>query len=381
MKIGTITFHASHNYGSVLQAYALQTYIEKLGVEENIPIDYKIINLRIPIQRKIYAYRSQEEGIQGIGKRILNIPFQNVNKTKYERFEKFINERLKLTPKEYETEESLMKENFDFDYYVSGSDQLWNIGAVDFSWANYLSFTSSKNKISYAASFGPKKLNWTEEQKQKITNLLKDYSYLSVREEGSFQNVKTLIGKEPEILIDPTALLTKQQWEGIFSKEPIIKEDYLFFYTLDATSEKVNIVNQVAKKLGLKVVVSKSFKKYDFINGYTRKYDSGPEEFLNLIKYAKLVISSSFHGTVFSILFHKPFLAIDGAKDFRIATLLKKMELLDRSVINEVEDIENKCKNAYEIDFAKAEDILKKEREKSRVFLKKALKIGDKNDM
>ena len=107
--------------------------------------------------------------------------------------------------------------------------------------------------------------------------------------------------------------------------------------------------------------------------GFEKKFDAGPLEFLNLILNAKLVLSSSFHGTVFSILFNKPFYAINGANDFRISTLLEKMNLKNRTI--EIDNIKEKCRKIYDIEFKNANALLNAEREKSEIYLKKALEI------
>ena len=135
----------------------------------------------------------------------------------------------------------------------------------------------------------------------------------------------------------------------------------------------IKIVKKVSKILKLPVVITKFNNQYDAFSNFKKQYDTGPIEFLNLVKNAELVLSSSFHGTIFSILFNRPFFAIRGNKDFRIQTLLKKMKLEDRTI--DENDIEEKCKEAYMIDFKEAEKLLEIEREKATKYLKKALEI------
>lgn len=368
-RIGTITFHASYNYGSCLQAYALQEYIKKI-CQENC--EYKIINLRTNIQKDLYKNLFQKKGIKNLLNKIIYITAKKDFEKKDEKFEKFITEKLNIT-KEYNSLKEIEESKLNFDYYISGSDQLWNLNALDFDWANYLEFVYKGKKISYAASFGPKVQSWSNDEKKRIKEDLLKYDYISVREQGSFNNVKKLTGLEPEINVDPTMLLTKAEWEDIIPDKPIINNDYILLYNLKGDKEILKIAKEVSKKLKLPIIVTKKGFNVELIYGFKKKYDVGPIEFLNLLKNAKLVLSSSFHGTVFSIIFNKPFFAINGAKDFRIHTLLEKMNLKDRTI--EIDNIEEKCKKAYNISFDESLKLLEAERLRSEKYLKKALDI------
>lgn len=368
-KIATITFHASYNYGSNLQAYALQEYIKKIGKNK---YEYQIINLRTVRQKEIYSTYNNRKKFSSQIKNILTFINRNEIKEKNDKFEKFINQKLNVT-REYENLEELKKANLDYDYYISGSDQLWNLNAYDFDWANYLEFVNNGKKISYAASFGPKEQKWNEQEKARIASDLKKYDNISVREQGSFNNVKKLTGIEPEINVDPTMLLTKEEWNQLIPEEKNLKEKYILFYTLGPDRNMIKMVKKVAQILKLPVVITKFNNQYDAFSNFKKQYDTGPVEFLNLVKNAELVLSSSFHGTIFSILFNKPFFAIRGNKDFRIQTLLEKMKLENRSI--DENDIEEKCKEAYRIDFKEAETLLEEERKKATKYLKNALDI------
>ena len=368
-KISVITFHASYNYGSNLQAYALQEYIKNIC---NSNCRYEIINLRNERQKEIYGLYSQKRKISSVIKNIITFFYKRKIEVKYNRFEKFINQELNVT-KEYESLEELKRAKLDYDYYISGSDQLWNLNAYDFDWANYLEFVKKGKRISYAASFGPKEQRWNDQEKVRVANDLKKYDNLSVRDQISFENVKTLTGREAEINVDPTMLLNKSEWDKLVPKEKIVKGKYILFYTLGPDRNMIKMVKKVAKILKLPVVITKFNNQYDAFSNFKKQYDTGPIEFLNLVKNAELVLSSSFHGTIFSILFNKPFFAIRGNKDFRIQTLLKKMKLENRSI--DENDIEEKCKEAYIIDFKEAETLLEEERKKATKYLKNALDI------
>lgn len=368
-KIATITFHASYNYGSLLQAYALQQYISSICNQE---CEYKIINLRTGKQREMYKTFFEKKGTFNKVKSKIFFYYKKPLLRKKELFEKFIAEKLNVT-REYESLEELKKAGLKYDYYIAGSDQLWNIRAFDFDWSNFLEFVSVGKRISYAASFGPKKLNMTESEKKRIKNDLQKFDAISVREQGSFEEVKQISNIEAEINVDPTMLIKKNEWINLAEEmQPIINKKYIFLYNLKGR-EYIQLAKRISKELKLPIVISnyRSVKEINF--GITKIYDVGPVEFLNLIKNAELVLSSSFHGTIFSILFNKPFYALNGKNDFRINTLLNKMGLEDRSIC--FDDYKTKCANAYKVNFDLAEKNLEMERKKSEIYLKKALDI------
>lgn len=368
-KIGTITFHSSYNYGSHLQAYALQEFVKKISKE---PIDYKIINLRTQIQKNMYKNIFERKGIKNFLKKIVLLNYKKDLFKKAENYERFLNEKMQVT-KEYNSYEELMNENFDYDYYISGSDQLWNLNARDFDWSNYLEFVKKGKRISYSASFGPIAQRWTNEEKERVKKDLKKFDYLSVRELGSFNNVKELINKEPEIHVDPTMLLKKEDWLKIIGDKPLLKKDYILFYDLKGKKEDLKLAKEISKKLNMPIVITKYMNVKIQFSNFEKHYYCGPIEFLNLLYNSKLVLSSSFHGNVFSVIFNKPFFALNGKKDFRISTMLDKFKLSDRSIT--LEELNEKLNNAYNINFSESEKIFEKERKKSEEYLTKALEI------
>lgn len=368
-KIATITFHSSYNYGSHLQAYALQEFIKEIS---NEPIDYKIINLRTQVQKNMYKNVFENSGLKNFLKKIVLLKYKNDFFKKADNYEKFLSNKLLVT-KEYNTYDELKKENFDFDYYISGSDQLWNLQAKDFDWSYYLEFVKIGKKISYSASFGPKVQTWNSEDKERVKKDLYQYNFLSVREQGSFNNVKELTGIEPKIHVDPTMLLKKNDWLKLIDEKPIIKKDYIFFYDLKGRKEDINLVKEISKKLDMPVVISKYMSIDVHFSKFEKHYYCGPLEFLNLLYNSKLVLSSSFHGNVFSVILNKPFFALNGKNDFRINTMLEKFNLSDRSISsNEVDD---KLKYVYDIDFSNAEKVFEKERLNSKKYLVDALDL------
>lgn len=369
-KIGTITFHAAYNYGSCLQAYALQEYIKKLF---NNNCTYSIINLRTENQKNIYKTFFQKKGLKNRVKSFLLLKEKKKITNREKNFENFIRKYLQIT-KEYNSDIELKKENFEFDYYIAGSDQLWNVQALDFNWSNYLEFVQSKNKISYAASFGGKLIqNWEPKDILRVKNNLAKFKNISVRETENCNYIKQLTGMEAMVNIDPTMLLTKEEWKEIIPKNPINKSDYIYLYNLKKDKNIIKLAKKISKIMKMPIVVSQYGFNGENSKEFIKQYDAGPLEFLNLINGAKLVLSSSFHGNVFAILLNKPFFAIKGMTDLRINTLLKKLDLEDRSI--SFENYKEKCKDIYNVDFGKSDNLIEIERNKAKEYLKNALDI------
>lgn len=236
-----------------------------------------------------------------------------------------------------------------------------------------MEFANNGKKISYAASFGPKKMIWLDEERERVKRDLEKYDFISVREEGSKANVEELLNKDVPIHMDPTILLDKKEWNDLIPKEKIYAGKYILYYSLGQNKEHINLVKKISKLLKMPVVTTRYAGRRELFSGFKQVYDVGPVEFLNLLKNAELVISSSFHGTIFSTILEVPFYAINGMKDYRISTLLKKLDLQERSI--DIENYNEKCFKYKEINFDNARNELEKERKKSTEYLMKALDI------
>lgn len=339
MKVGIITYHAAHNYGSNLQAYALQKIVSNIG------FDCEIINFRTLRQKDQYTPFTKRKGMKYLIKNAYFALNYGWRKQKYVLFEKFISQYLVKSKEEYSTLAELEQYPFNYDYYISGSDQIWNTVPNDFDMAYYLPFVKTGKRIAYAPSFGQiGNISHIEEIK---TCLLK-YDAISVREENGVRIVKELTGIEPPVVLDPTLLLPKEEWEKLIGSS-LIQHRYIFFYTLFATKEMIMICKKISKAMKLPVVISNISNQYEIISGFQKMTKAGPLEFLNLIKYADLVISSSFHGTVFSILLERPFYSINGMSDMRIRTLLTELGLECQSI--DSQNVNDFCGKIKKIDF------------------------------
>ena len=336
MKVGTITFHGAHNYGSMLQAYALQQAIQKMN---NI---CQIINFRSPAQKQMYKVISGRRGFGPLLKDISHLFFYHSLVRKQELFESFLQDYLVTTSREYHTLEELQQESFDFDAIVCGSDQIWKPTIADFSWAYLLPFCYHAKHIAYAPSYGPSP-KFSMECKEQFKKYLKRFDAISVREEGTKEVVESLSDlKGIQVVCDPVFLLPKEQWLQIIDSVPIVQKPYIFFYTLFADKEMIQIVKRVSKLMDLPVVVSNFSTLYDLTAGFELKLECGPREFLNLIQHATYVCTSSFHGTALATILNKPLISIRGMKDNRIRSILEKFGLQSYSV-NNLTDVDRVC--------------------------------------
>lgn len=372
MKIGALTFHSSYNFGSNLQTYALQQYVCKLAKEQKKDTQYEVINLRTDSQKNIYDHRREKNIVKKIIKKVTIGKKLNRRQA---RFEEFINNYLNIT-KEYQTRKDIINDAEQYDVCITGSDQIWNLAAYDFDWSYFLEGINCKKKVSYAVSSGPKKREIPKEDEKRIERLLKDYNSISVREEGTKEFIGQFTDKDIQINMDPTILLDKVEWNEIIDENKILEEPYILYYSLRPSKSRIKFLKELSKKMNMKIVTVYPAFKYEIFSGFVKKYESGPLEFLNLLKNAKLVISSSFHGTIFSVILNVPFYALNGKNDYRISTLLKVMKLEDRMIMED-DNIEEIAKNANKVEFNTANEMIGKEREKSKNYLVKALGLEE----
>lgn len=369
-KIGVLTFHASHNCGSFLQSYAMQKSIQKLGYYTEI-IDYST-----PEQKNMYAVFKKNDSLKHIIRNLMIIPYKNKMFTMFDDYEKFIRKNLILTSKSYTKMEELKELNDKYDIFLCGSDQIWNIKCGDASDAYFLPFVNNKIKVAYAPSFGGKNIIKYADDIKKYQKYLEDFRYISVREENGKKWIKELTGKDVPVVLDPTLLLDINEYAKI-EENSNIKGDYIFYYAPSYKEECNKVVDDISKKYNLPVVMwntrewilkRMSRKKYILPEHQT------PGIYLNLIKNAKLILTTSFHGTIFSTLYHKNYKVIKNGgmngDDDRVKTLLMQLGFEDRFLIIDNYDINNIFEN---VDYSKFESKLDLLRKDSLEYLTKIL--------
>lgn len=337
MKVGILTFHDAHNYGAVLQAFALKKYIQKLGYEVSI------IN---------YHHETIPDGY----------PKEN-NEKRWEKFDKFIKELIDYDTKTYINEQEL--ETLDIDFWICGSDQIWNTEITrGFNKGFFLDFNTNGKKISYAVSMGIDEL--PKEQEEDFKNSLNKLNKISVREETLQKYAKKFTDKEVEKVLDPTLLLEEKDYESLILDNNY--GEYVLIYALGPDERLIKIANKIAKEKNVKIIELNDKKNENYF--CEQISDAGPDEFLTLIKNAKAVVTNSFHGTIFSIIFEKEFYTITRLnRNSRMKNILKIVDMEDR-LIDKVEELE-KIKVQ---DYKKVYYRLNVEKEKSKEFLNKALK-------
>lgn len=363
MKIGILTFQQAINYGAVLQLYALQKIIQKLGT------DPEVINYISPKLENDYKIIRRNDGLRNLLASIFCAKAFCERKRRFKVFEK---KYLNLTNELY-SKRDLSRICNKYDYLITGSDQVWNYTITDADSTYMLDFVEESNKkISYAASFGVAQI--PDKLKVWYKNLLQDFKAISVREKQGQAIINSLCNKEVSVVLDPTFLLTKEDWTKLNIGDTKNKK-YILVYCL----RRSNLLNEFAEKLkaktGFEIIVLNP--RIRNIYDKSSAYSSGPEEFIRLFMNAEYVLTNSFHGTAFSINFNKNFLVdldINSTvnTNSRLLNILSLLGLEDRIIDNI--DIE---KMYQDIDYSKVNTILDEERRKSINYLKMSLGLNE----
>ena len=296
MKIGQLTFHASHNYGSVLQAYALSEQLKRMGH------DPEFINLRPAAQREAYRVINRK-GIHWI----YGLLYYCQLRRRYNEFERFINHVLPIGQNEYRKTEELKGTNLHYDAYVCGGDQIWNPACQDFETAYYLQFLPTdcqSRKISYSPSLG--KASFEAQTLQRIKAWISCFDSISVREATGQRILKELTDQTVSVVCDPVLLLDRNDWKNL-AVPPKFKRPYILVYFLENNHGSRDLIDYLSHTLGYDVILLNEYIR-DCIKPYHKAYSTSPEGFVGLLMNASFIYTNSFHGTLFATLFEKPFL-------------------------------------------------------------------------
>lgn len=344
-KVALAINYDYHDYGGMLQAFATQRALDKMGVESEA-IDFN--NLKGDINKRKWRYFLsnildativKEKG-RVIAKKV-RIKLKGSLRAKFvdrhAAFERFCNNNFK-TSRRFESWEDLSDGCRDYDAVIVGSDQLWlpsNV-AGDYYTLNFV--PDDVRKIAYATSFGigavPEKMRETYKQ------YLDRINFLSARERSGQNIIRKCTGREVPLVCDPTMLLEKDDWSGIATDKRLVNDDYVFCYFMGDNPEQREFAKRLAQKDNCKIVALLHLDQYisadeDYVD--YAPYNISPTDFVNLVKNAKYVCTDSFHGTVFSIIFSRDFFTFRRfnkkaslSTNTRLESLLNRLNLSER---------------------------------------------------
>ena len=327
MKIGLVTFYHIHHYGALLQAYATERAVERLGGE------CEILNYYVNQNNALFR---KPTGLGSAAADAHTALHYGPLKARYQRFEAFTREYLRVSPHQFANLEELRSSELPYDLILSGSDQIWNPkifpdGRFD---PVFFGVFSEKRKIAYAPSFGiPQVPDGMEEE---LREYLAGFSHLSVRERQGEAIVEQITGRRVPVVLDPTLLLRQSDW-GAIARSPAGGGGYILCYCISSPGALAPYIRQLAKTTGLPVVQLCGVRQK--VHPRARcVLDAGPAEFLGLFQNASCVCTNSFHGTVFSVQFQKPFFTavapseLAAPESSRTFSLLSRLGLTERII-------------------------------------------------
>lgn len=380
MKIGILTHPLRTNYGGILQNYALQYVLRSLGYsvetinwQENKSVIYIVIS---------YVYRLFAHYVLR-KKHIPTDMFLNVTNKQFlyisSNIQTFIKEYIKLSKQISSLKKIGEVNGFSYDAIIVGSDQVW---LQQYAPTMYLDFVKDENvlKIAYAASFGQDSWTYDNHKTEVCSRLAKKFNAISVRENSAVYLCEKKLGVSAIQVLDPTLLLNSEIYSSLISKQEIVKS-YLMTYILDANVHKENIINCVSKLLKIPECSIRENKQTWKLFGDNSHLVIKPiEKWLQGFRDCEFVVTDSFHGVAFSIIFNKQFIAIGNRKRGldRFQSILKQFNLLDR-LVDENTDIDNYLKNLKVIDYDKVNKQKEILQEQSMQFLKNISGLKNEN--
>lgn len=378
-KVAIITLNGYFNYGNRLQNYALQEVIKELGYDVETILHHETPKLLKEKKikrnaRRIYNLRTLT--IPQIKKKIQNrFKEKNIITLRQERiveFKNFTENYISETPfiiSSHNLPDNLAEQ---YDFFVVGSDQIWNPNYQyheDVTPAiEYITFAPKEKRLSYAASFGVSSI--PQKYLQRVKQGLEGMSSILVRERAGVDLVKDLTGRDAELVLDPTMLLTKDKWLSIAEANNYKpKKKYILTYFLgELSSETLKYIQQVSNLHNLEIIHLEDISNLEL-------YKANPSHFIDFINSATIFLTDSFHGVVFSILLETPFVVFKRKENgpsmySRIETLLKTFELKSR----QVDDIDFNSTYLLNMDFENIRQTLSVEREKSLTIFRDSFK-------
>jgi len=345
-KIGILTFHASTNYGAFLQTYALSTILKRRGY------DVKIINLELENR--------------SLSTKTMVFYYWSYLKFKYAR-ERFLN----LTQK-YRSSQDIKNNLPDCDLYIVGSDQVWNPKITKSLYSAFFFdfLPSNKKRISYAASFGEAKWPYDEDKTQEIFCYLKNFNAISVRESSAVNLCREYLKLDATQVLDPTLLL--KDYSEILGNKPILRQNKVVIFKFNKGKKLLQFIKDFKKIVNQDdIIVLRAF-----LGIFSRYFKNIPapsvKQWIRQIATSSLVITDSFHGVCFAILFHKQFIVIPAHADrfTRIESLLEQLGLQDR-IFHSYQEILSDTRWKSLINYTDVDNKLSAKRDESLIFIDK----------
>ena len=353
MKIGILTFHNALNYGAVLQAYATQVFFTQLGH------DVTILNYKNRYIENVYKKRlAFSFNIKELVVSVLVFVFNNLKKHGYSNF---IEKYLQLS-EPIDGDENPVS---GYDLILVGSDQVWNPKQTDgFDKMYWGDFKHDGVLASWAASF--RENAFEKNDGAKITEYLKNFDSISVREHHLKTMLSKFTDKNISVLQDPTLMLWKDDWAKVCSSRP--SQNYVLVYAMVDEALVVEKAKLLAMDRGLDLIILNPYTNAKVSSNY--KQYASPQEFVSYMKNADVIVTSSFHGTAFSIIFEKEFYCVIRKlkTNVRIEALLATLGLQNRIIDEETIHFDNS-----DVDYVKVNAIRRQEIEKSKNFIGEVL--------
>ena len=375
--IGACLEIKNNNYGSMLQSFATQKMLDGYG------INYELLSYKKKYT-PLFALKSLPRFLNGvIWQDKLNERRKKKFLNKHPELKKEVSERtnafnqfreifFSAPIKTYYGYDELQEQSKKYSAFIAGSDQLWSPSGLPTNFYNLMFTYDDATRISYASSFGVKKIPWY--QRRRTKNYLNRIQHISCREESGSEIVKELTGRDVPTVADPTILFNGDEWKELLPSERVQEGKYIFSYILGTDKKYRDEVLKLSKETELPIVSVHQYVDADLDFGDVSVTDAGPAEFVDLIRNAEYVCTDSFHGSVFSILCHRKLVIFNrysdnssSSKNTRIDNLCGKLGLSDRRFSGDIIEDAN-----GEIDFTSIDNKLETMRQESRDYLEKA---------
>lgn len=380
-KIGILTFHAADNFGCVLQCMALQNAVKILYPDAQVEvINYVAPNLLengLLMSKEQYRTVKEKFGKKTAILRVLeNLKTLSGRKTRMRKFQAFRHKELNLSGAAFSVDDELS--SLHYDICIVGSDQVWNWALVKNKEKLFFleGMSADTRKISYAASTGHNR--FSEWETGWFREHIAGMDAISIREKSALAAMQEIVGRNVSVCLDPTMLHDAAYWRS-FERKPkgMGSKKYVFMYGLghpyckEQEAEACRQAREIAKKEGLQVI-------HSYYGAYRKRFDKsakhcyyqGPCEFLWLVDHAEYVVNCSYHGTVFSVIFEKPFYTYStGSNSARMVDLVETLGIEDR-YLDHVIDADQVN---WDIDWKSVNDNLSRARQKSLDYLKEAI--------